>query len=299
MRTIDPAVTAVKDLHQYIVGGVAPRPIAWVSTIDPDGVRNLAPYSFFNAFSSNPPILVFSSNRRVKDNTTKDTLSNVQATKEVVINVVPHRLVRQMALTSVNFPKDVDEFEMAGLTPIPSDIVKPYRIKESPIQFECVVKEIFTLGEHGGAGHLIVCQVVRIHIDENVLEGDRIDPDKLDLMGRLGRAYYARASGSVISTIVQEEPLPVVGYPGLPASWKTSKLLSANHIAQLAGMKQLPALTEVQAWAEKPEIQHLLLHENAVAALTQEAIRLLDEKDDRDTAGKCLLLADQLTHSNS
>lgn len=295
MRIIDPATTAIKDLHQYIVGGVAPRPIAWVSTVDPDGVRNLAPYSFFNAFSSNPPILVFSSNRRVKDNTTKDTLSNVQATKEVVINVVPHRLVRQMALTSVNFPKDVDEFEMAGLTPVPSDLVKPYRIQESPIQFECVVNEIFTLGEHGGAGHLIVCQVVRIHIDENILDGDRIDPDKLDLMGRLGRAYYARASGSVISTIVQEEPLPVVGYPNLPESWKQSSQLTANHIAQLAGMKRLPSVEEVQALKENVDIQQMIKKDQAAQALINAAKKLLDDKDDREQAARLLFLAEEFS----
>ena len=183
MLTIDPASTPVKDLHQFMVSAIAPRPIAFVSTIDEDGRPNLAPYSFFNAFSSNPPILIFSSNRRVKDNTTKDTLSNVQSTGEAVINVVSYGIVRQMAIASGRFEKGISEFEKAGLTPLPSDLVKPFRVKESPVQFECKVAEVITLGQEGGAGHLVICQVLRIHIDEGVVDEDnRIDPHKIDLM---------------------------------------------------------------------------------------------------------------------
>ena len=162
MLTIDPKDTPQKDLHQFILGTVAPRPIAFVSTIDEEGNKNLAPYSFFNAFSSNPPIVVFSSNRRGSDNTTKDTLHNVRVSGECVINAVNYAIVRQMAVASVDFPTGVSEFEKTGLTPIPSDLVKAFRVAESPAHMECKVKDIITLGEGGGAGHLIICEVVRM-----------------------------------------------------------------------------------------------------------------------------------------
>jgi len=203
MKIVDPEKTSTKDFHQFLLGAVAPRPIAFASTVDENGNPNLAPYSFFNAFSSNPPVLVFSSNRRVSDNTTKDTLHNIEKTKEVVINVVSHSIVRQMAVSSISFPTEDSEFDKTGLTPIASDLVKPFRVKESPVQMECKVSEIIPLGEHGGAGHLIICNVVRMHVDENVLDdNNRIDPHKIDLMGRMGRAYYVRASGPAIHTIV-------------------------------------------------------------------------------------------------
>ena len=153
MKVIDPKSTSTKDLHQYLLGAVAPRPIAFASTIDEHGNHNLAPYSFFNCFSSNPPVLVFSSNRRVSDNSTKDTLHNIMQTREVVINVVNYNIVRQMALTSIDYPSEVSEFEKAGLTPLPADLVQPMRVAESPAQMECKVKDIIPLGEEGGAGH--------------------------------------------------------------------------------------------------------------------------------------------------
>ena len=182
MKTIDPKSIPTADFHQYLLGAVAPRPIAFVSTVDEQGHPNLAPYSFFNAFSSNPPILVFSSNRRVANNTTKDTLHNAQATGEVVVNVVSYTIVRQMAVASIEFSPEVNEFEKSGLTPIPSELVKPFRVKESPVQMECKVRQILPLGDLGGAGHLIVCEILRMHIDEQVLdENGRIDPHRIDL----------------------------------------------------------------------------------------------------------------------
>ena len=170
MRVINPTEVPTRDLHQFLIGSVGPRPIAFASTINEDGSPNLAPYSFFNAFSSNPPILVFSSNRRVSDNTTKDTLHNIRQNGEVVINVVNYSIVRQMAVTSVEFDSSVSEFDKSGLTPIASDLIKPYRVKESPVQMECRVKEIVTLGEDGGAGHLIICDVLRMHIEEEIID---------------------------------------------------------------------------------------------------------------------------------
>ena len=229
--SIDPLTTPQKDLHQFILGTVAPRPIAFVSTLDENGVPNLAPYSFFNAFSSNPPIVVFSSNRRGTDNTTKDTLHNVRETGECVINAVNYNIVRQMAVASVDFPSEVSEFEKTGLTPIPSDLVKAFRVKESPAQMECKVKDIITLGEKGGAGHLIICEVVRIHVAEEVLtDRNRIDPDKMDLMGRMGRAYYVRCSGPAIHTIVQEFTPVTIGFDALPESIRNSPVLTGNDL---------------------------------------------------------------------
>ncbi len=283
MLTIDPKTTPTRDLHQFLLGSVAPRPIAFVSTIDNEGNPNLAPYSFFNAFSSNPPILVFSSNRRVVDNTTKDTLANVQETKEVVINVVSHSIVRQMAVTSIQFDTSISEFEKSGLTPIPSDFVKPFRVKESPVQMECKVNDIITLGEHGGAGHLVICQVLRMHIDENVVDGNnRIDPHKIDLMGRMGRAYYSRASGAAIQTIVQAVTELSIGYDQLPEGIKNSGILTGNNLGQLAGLKRIPTEEEISAVMENDNrIQEIFKKDGVKEGLQYYAKEILDLDDSK------------------
>jgi flavin reductase (DIM6/NTAB) family NADH-FMN oxidoreductase RutF len=266
MKTIIPAETEIKDLHQFIVGAIAPRPIAFASTINENGQTNLAPYSFFNAFSSNPPILVFSSNRKVKGNTTKDTLHNVEKTGEVVINVVNYDIVQQMAIASVSYPSEVSEFDKSGLTPLPSRFVKPPRVKESPVQFECKVKEIITLGEHGGAGHLIICEVLCIHINEQVIDDkNRIDPHKLDLVGRLGRAYYVRASGNALFTVAQDQEIIALGFDKIPQHIKNSKILTGNQIGLIAGLFNVPTAAEIADFAEKNIVLTKILalkHEN-------------------------------------
>jgi len=247
-RRIDPKETSTRDLHQFLLGSVSPRPIAFVSTVDEEGNHNLAPYSFFNAFSSNPPLLVFSSNRRVRDNTTKDTLSNVVNTKEAVINVVSHSIVRNMTISSVEFPSEVSEFAKSGLTPVASEKVKPPRVLESPVNMECKVNEIITLGEMGGAGHLIICEVVLMHINEDVIDdNNRIDPHKIDLMGRMGRSYYVRASGANVYPIVQAVTPVVIGYDGLPEAIRTSTQLTAHDVAILASAAALPSVEEIDA----------------------------------------------------
>lgn len=261
-RIITPGTLPTPDLHQYLLGAVAPRPIAFVSTIDPEGRVNLAPYSFFNAFSSNPPILVFSSNRRVENNTTKDTLHNIMASRECVVNVVSYPIVRQMMVCSVDFPTGISEFEQTGLTPVPASQVKPPLVKESPVNMECRVTEILTLGDQGGAGHLIICNVVCMHIDESVLdENQRIDPHKIDLMGRMGRAFYVRASGAAVMSMPQSHKLPVVGYPKLPEHIRQSKFITANLIGALAGMKELPtnqeAISTILSWESGDQILKL------------------------------------------
>lgn len=296
MFTFDPKEIPTRDLHQYLLGSVAPRPIAFASTIDEKGVANIAPYSFFNAFSSNPPILVFSSNRKVADNTTKDTLHNIEATREVVINVVNHAIVRQMAVSSISFPTEISEFDKTGLTPIPSEVVKPFRIKESPVQMECTVRDIITLGDQGGAGHLIICDVVRMHISEAVIdENNRIDPHKIDLMGRMGRAYYVRASGAAIQTIIQPVMQVTIGYDQLPESIRNSSVLSANNLGQLAGIPALPDEQSIELFKnEHPDIQTILAEEDAKIQLHELAKKVLDETDDRATAIKALLIADKI-----
>ena len=276
MIVIDPESTPRKDLHQFLLGAVAPRPIAFASTIDEEGNPNIAPYSFFNAFSSNPPVVVFSSNIRGSDQGVKDTLHNVEATGEVVINAVSFSIVRQMAVASIQFPKGVSEFEKSGLTPIPSDLVRPFRVKESPVQMECKVKDIIRLGEHGGAGNLIICDVLRIHINPNVVdERGRINPHKIDLMGRLGRAYYVRASGEAIHTIVQSVETISIGYGQLPESVRNSKILTGNNIGQLAGLAHVPEEEDILAMKKEPKIREILESNNPLEGLHHYAQREL------------------------
>ncbi|MEY3050837.1 MAG: hypothetical protein RLY31_622 [Bacteroidota bacterium] len=288
-RKIDPGSVPRHDFHQYIVGAVAPRPIAFVSTMDGAGNANLAPYSFFNAFSSNPPIFVFSSNRRATDNTIKDTLANVEETREVVINAVNHDIVRQMAVASAQFPRGVDEFAKSGLTPLPADLVRPFRVAESPVSFECKVSDIIPLGTGGGAGHLIICEMLRMHILEEVLdERGRIIPDKLDLMGRLGRSYYVRASGPAIHTIVQSIDSLCIGFDALPASIRWSKVFTGNNLGQLAGLAKVPTAEEVEAWAATDgRVREIMAGPDPLEGIHRYAKALLEQDEAlRETAGK-------------
>ena len=292
---IDPKEIATKDLHQFLLASVAPRPIAFVSTVDKDGNNNLAPYSFFNAFSSNPPIIVFSSNRRVSDNTTKDTLQNVKDSGECVVNVVNYDIVRQMAVTSIQFETGVSEFEKAGLHPIKSDLVSAPRVKESPVNMECKVKEIQPLGEEGGAGHLIICEVVRMHIKDEIIDDrNRIDPHKIDLMGRMGRAHYVRASGAAIHTIVQAVTEISIGYDQIPASIRESTILSANDLGRLAGLKAEPKSDEYNTLLQNhPGVQSILEGTEQTKHLHQLAKKYLME-DDLTMASNILWLSDHL-----
>ena len=195
IKSIDPAELETKEVHKILLSSIAPRPIAFVSTIDAKGSVNLSPFSYFNVFSSNPPILIFSPSRRVRDNTTKHTLENAKETKEVVINIVNHSIVEQMSKSSREYDKGVNEFLETGLTQVPSLKVKPPRVLESPISFECKVDNIVSLGDSGGAGQLIIAKVVQIHINKDYLdsEGD-IDSEKLDLVARMGGDWYTRVN---------------------------------------------------------------------------------------------------------
>lgn len=194
MLEIDPQKKEVQDLHKYLLSSVGPRPIALASTIDLNGVNNVSPFSFFNVFSSNPPIAIFSPARRVRNNTTKDTLDNINSIKEVVINIVTEKIVEKVLITSKDYPKEIDEFIQAGLTAIPSKKIKPHRVKESPVQMECKVNKVIELGDQGGAGNLVICEIMLIHIDPNILdENNQIDPNKIKLVGRLGGDWYCKS----------------------------------------------------------------------------------------------------------
>jgi len=248
-QSINPKEIATTELHQILLSTIAPRPIAFVSSVNPNGVYNLAPYSFFNCFSSNPPILVFSSNRKVKDNTTKHTLYNAQLYKELVINIVSYNILRQMALTSIEYDEQISEFDKAGLTPLPADIVNAPRVAESIASYECKVNDIIALGEHGGAGNLIICEVVKLHIDPKIYdEAGKIDPQKTDLVARMGRAFYCRAHGEQIFPVVQPVNVKAIGWDALPENLKKSTILSGNDLATLAGVAKLPDQAIIAAY---------------------------------------------------
>ena len=222
MISFEPKDLSTGKLHSYLLSAVAPRPIAFASTIDKDGNPNLSPFSFFNVFSANPPIMIFSPARRVRDNTVKHTLENVEAIKEVVINVVNYDMVHQASLSSTEYAKGVNEFDKAGLTMLASDVVKPFRVAESPIQFECKVNDVIKLGTEGGAGNLVICEVVKFHITEEVLDDNQvIDQEKLDLVARAGGSYYNRAKKGFF-----EIPKPLstlgIGVDAMPEEVKIS-----------------------------------------------------------------------------
>ena len=202
----DPRDTSIPKFHHLMLGAIAPRPIAFASTIDNDGKPNLSPFSFYNAFGANPPILVFSPSRRGKDNTTKHTYDNIREVPEVVINVVTYAMVQKVSDSSADFPKGVNEFDMVGFTMEPSDFVKPFRVKESPVQFECKVLQVIETGYENAAGNLVICEILRVHVNPDILdEKGRIDPNKIDLVGRLGGDYYVRACGSALFQIAKPE----------------------------------------------------------------------------------------------
>lgn len=251
MLTLDPKELKIPVLHQYLLHAVAPRPVAFVSTVDQQGNPNLSPFSFFNVFSANPPIAIFSPARSGRTGATKNTFDNVKETGECVINVVNYALVHQTSLTSTEYPKGVNEFVKAGLTEIASDIVKPPRVKESPVQLECKVREVIELGQQGGAGNLVVCEIVRIHISEAVLneETKMIDQQKIDLVARLGGDWYCRASGDALFKVAKPLTSIGVGVDQIPDHIRYSKILTGNHLGQLGNTEQLPAGEEIRDYA--------------------------------------------------
>lgn len=249
MQSIDPKELPIPRLHQLLLGAIGPRPIAFASTIDAKGQHNLAPFSFFNVFSANPPILVFSPARSGRTGQSKDTYNNVKVVPEVVINVVNYNMVHQMSLASSPYAPEVDEFVKAGFTALPSEKIKPLRVAQAPVQFECKVNEIIELGQEGGAGNLIICEVVQIHLDPNILnEQGLIDQHKIDLVARMGGDWYCRADQNSMFEIKKPITTCGIGYDALPLDIKNSTVLSANDLGQLAGIEALPNETDVNEY---------------------------------------------------
>ena len=285
MFSIKPEDIPTTKLHGYLLGAVAPRPIAFASTIDKDGNPNLSPFSFFNVFGSNPPVMIFSPARRVRGNTTKHTLQNIERVKEVVINVVNFDIVQQMSLSSSEYPKETNEFEKAGFTMLSSDEVKPFRVAESPVQFECKVTDVIYTGDEGGAGNLIICKVVKIHINENVLDANgMIDQHKIDLVARAGGSYYSRARDGFF-----EIPKPVstlgIGVDQIPQAIKNSTVLTGNNLGMLGNISSLPTVDDVDNFAkEHPQFMGLEMVKKHTFA--QQYL----DKNDIESAWKVLLL---------
>lgn len=268
---LDPKDIQTSQLHGIMLGAVQPRPIAFASTVDENGVVNLSPYSFFNVFSANPPIMIFSPARRVRDNSVKHTLINAQKTKEVVINIVNYDIVQQMSLSSTEYGEGVNEFVKAGLTEVPSDIVKPPRVGESPVQFECKVKEIVELGQEGGAGNLIICEVVMVHVADHVLDKDqKIDPFKIDTVARMGGNWYCRSKDAMF-----EVPKPLstlgVGVDAIPEHARNSDILTGNDLGKLGNVDELPSEDQVKAYAIEHDLYEMSLVEQHKR--TKELIR--------------------------
>lgn len=271
---IFPGEIKTAQLHAYLLGSIAPRPICFASTIDKDGVCNLSPFSFFNVFGSKPPLLIFSPARRVRDNSIKHTLENVYDTGEVVINMVNYAMVQQMSLTSCEYPKGTDEFVKAGFTKEISDVVKPFRVKEAPVQLECKVLQVMEMGKEGGAANLIICEMVCMHINDSVLnEHMQIDPDKIDLVARMGADYYCRASGSAVFEVPKPNLSLGIGIDRLPHNIRHSSVLTGNNLGLLANSTSIPLqdghfsdkrLAEIiMQYVSQPEAAAIELHQYA------------------------------------
>lgn len=241
MLTLDLKNLKPADVQNYLQHAIAPRPICFASTVDSEGNVNLSPFSFFNLFSSNPPIVVFSPARRVRDNTTKHTLENVLAVPEVVINIVDYEMLQQVSLSSCEYPKGVNEFVKAGFNEQKATVVRPPMVKEAKIKLECKVNQVIPLGTGGGAGNMVVAEVLVMHIDESVLNSEgKIDQRKLDLVARLGGNWYTRANADTIFEVEKPNTQLGIGVDALPDSIKNSKILTRNHLGQLANVHEYP-----------------------------------------------------------
>lgn len=249
MLTLEPKDLPIPQLHRYLLGAVGPRPIAFASTIDENGIPNLAPFSFFNVFSAHPPILVFSPANSGRTGKTKDTYENVKKIPECVINIVNYNMVEQVSLCSSPYDKEINEFEKSGFTPLSSEKVKPFRVAESPVQFECKVIEVKELGTGGGAGNLVICEVVKIHINASVLdENQMIDQHKIDLVSRMGGNWYCRANTSSMFEVEKPVTTIGIGYDNIPEDIRTSNILSGNDLGKLGSLEALPNETDVNEY---------------------------------------------------
>ncbi len=251
MFTINPKEVSTRVFYNYLVGAIAPRPIAFASTVDKEGNPNLAPFSFFNVFSANPPIVVFSPSRTGKDAKSKHTYENILEVAEVVINMVNYDMVHQTSLAGIEYPKGVNEFTKAGFTPIQSEMVKPFRVKESPAQMECKVINVIELGKEAGSGNLVICEVVLFHLNEDVLDSHHhIDPHKIDLVARLGGNWYSRTNEKALFEVTKPLLKTGIGIDQIPEYIRNSNVLTGNNLGQLGNVEKLPTPTEVAEFME-------------------------------------------------
>ncbi|HLN54057.1 MAG TPA: flavin reductase family protein [Lentimicrobium sp.] len=257
-KLFDARIIPQNELHRLIVGAVAPRPIALASTVDENGTPNLSPFSFFNAFGVNPSTIIFSPARRGRNNTTKDTFENLKRVPEVCINAVSYSMVEQVSLASAEFAKGINEFEKAGFTMLESLEIKPFRVKESPVQWECKVRDIIETGTGGGAANLIICEVLVVHVEERILTASNgIDPMQIDLVGRMGGEYYVRANGSALFQVAKPLNKPVIGIDMLPQHIRNSEILSGNDLGILGSQEYIPSVEQVNSAMLLPGISKL------------------------------------------
>lgn len=292
MLTIDPKEVPTPKLHQYLLGAVGPRPIAFASTIDAQGRPNLSPFSFFNVFGSNPPLLIFSPARRGRDNTVKHTYNNAKATMEVVINVVNYDIVQQVSLSSTEYAEGINEFEKAGFTMLASDVVKPFRVKESPVQFECRVNEVVETGSEGGAGNLVICEVLKMHIHEDILdEKGYIDQHKIDLVARMGGNWYTRATPGMF-----EVPKPLqtlgIGIDAISEEIRNSKVLTGNDLGKLGNVERMPSAEEIDDFLKEEKDLARMIEENDEREIHLAAKKYLEQ--DEPAVAWIILLAKQV-----
>ena len=284
--TIDPKDLTIQKRHALLQSAIIPRPIAFASTIDAAGNINLSPFSFFNMFSSNPPILIFSPSRRGRDNTTKHSYQNVKEVAEVVINIVNHPMVEQASLASNDFPKGANEFIKAGFTPVASTLVKPPRVGESPVSFECKVNQVVELGSEGAAGNLVICEVLLVHVKEEVLdEQGVISPFKLDAVARLGQDYYTRVNADNIFIVPKPNENVGIGYDQIPNYIRNNPMFTKNDLGRLGNIEKLPEPDDIRKFSLKPDVQWAITSGGTVDL----ALKLLREGNISD-AWKALLI---------
>lgn len=259
MLTIKVSDLKTADLQNYLQYAIAPRPICFVSTIDKEGNVNLSPFSFFNMFSTNPPICIFSPARRVRDNTTKHSLENVLEVPECVINIVNYDMVQQTSLASVEYPKGTNEFIKAGFTELASELVRPPRVSESPVQMECTVREVISLGNEAGAGNLVLAEIKLIHIQEDILDDSgKIDQEKIDLVARLGGDWYCRVSPENLFKVEKPVRTLGIGVDSIPSAIRNSDILTGNNLGQLGNVEALPTDKEIEEFQFDSELRQIL-----------------------------------------
>lgn len=286
MLTIKTSDLSPVQLQNYLQYAIAPRPICFATTIDQAGNINLSPFSFFNMFSTNPPVCIFSPARRVRDNTTKHTLENILEVKECVINIVNYPMVQQTSLASTEYAKGINEFEKAGFTMLPSQLVRPPRVAEAPVQMECIVTEVIHLGENPGAGNLVLAEIKLIHIKEEILDQEgKIDQAKIDLVARLGGDWYCRVTPESLFKVAKPLTTLGVGVDSLPSAVRNSNVLTGNDLGRLGNVEQLPSDDEIDAFRNTPGVKDIFdatigdannrereLHELARQLLAQEKV---------------------------